>query len=112
MLDPFSGSGTTAAAAYQLGRDYTCVEISSRYVAKAKRRLEELKKRRSVTSSLSAIELTELRRLLQDIQKTPKEIVCDKKLFKLFVGQFLVRTNTKRRDSEEQILKALEELVV
>jgi DNA modification methylase len=44
VLDPFSGSGTTVAAAYQLGRKYVGIEISKEYVDNATRRLVELKK--------------------------------------------------------------------
>jgi DNA modification methylase len=46
VLDPFCGSGTTASAAYQLGRRYIGVEISERYVEKTKKRMAELKKPR------------------------------------------------------------------
>jgi DNA modification methylase len=47
VLDPFSGSGTTAAAACQLGRNYFGVEISKQYVENSNERLAELKKERS-----------------------------------------------------------------
>ena len=44
VLDPFSGSGTTAAAAIGLGRNYTGIEISEEYVRNANERLAKLKK--------------------------------------------------------------------
>ena len=47
VLDPFSGSGTTAAAAYQLGRGYVGIEVSGEYVKNANKRLGELKKQQS-----------------------------------------------------------------
>jgi site-specific DNA-methyltransferase (adenine-specific) len=47
VLDPFSGSGTTAAAAYRLGRSYVAIEISEQYVENSNKRLAELKKQRS-----------------------------------------------------------------
>jgi len=47
VLDPFSGSGTTAAAAYQLGRNYVGIEISGQYVENTNKRLAELKKQQS-----------------------------------------------------------------
>ncbi len=40
VLDPFMGSGTTAVAAKQLGRDYVGIEIVPQYVAESQRRLE------------------------------------------------------------------------
>jgi site-specific DNA-methyltransferase (adenine-specific) len=44
VLDPFIGSGTTAAAAIGLGRNYTGIEISEEYVRNANERLAKLKK--------------------------------------------------------------------
>jgi site-specific DNA-methyltransferase (adenine-specific) len=43
VLDPFSGSGTTAAAAYTLKRHYTGIEISQKYVKESRKRLIETK---------------------------------------------------------------------
>jgi len=43
VLDPFSGSGTTAAAACKLGRRYTGIEISQKYVKESQKRLIESK---------------------------------------------------------------------
>lgn len=39
ILDPFSGSGTTALAALQLGRKYIGFEISQKYVDIANKRI-------------------------------------------------------------------------
>jgi len=44
VLDPFCGSGTTAAAAFGLGRNYAGIEISEEYVRNANERLAKLKK--------------------------------------------------------------------
>lgn len=41
ILDPFLGSGTTAASAQELGRNWTGIEVSSKYVKISKLRLEE-----------------------------------------------------------------------
>jgi site-specific DNA-methyltransferase (adenine-specific) len=41
VLDPFSGSGTTAVAARKLNRKYTGIEISARYVKESKIRIEK-----------------------------------------------------------------------
>ncbi len=43
VLDSFSGSGTTAAAAYKLGRHYTGIEISEKYVKESQKRVGDLK---------------------------------------------------------------------
>lgn len=42
VLDPFSGSGTTALAAKQLGRHYLGVELSPDYAEKSRQRLAEI----------------------------------------------------------------------
>jgi site-specific DNA-methyltransferase (adenine-specific) len=42
VLDPFSGSGTTALAAKSLGRNYLGVELSPDYAAKTKARLAQV----------------------------------------------------------------------
>ncbi len=41
ILDPFSGSGTTAVAAYKLGLNFICIEKDPEYWAKSCQRLEE-----------------------------------------------------------------------
>jgi len=110
VLDPFSGSGTTAAAAYQLGRSYVGVEISEKYVENSNERLAQLKKRDSSNLFLSATELNELRRLSADIKIPLREITADKKLLKQFTNQFAVRMNNQKRYGTEQIMTALEDL--
>jgi site-specific DNA-methyltransferase (adenine-specific) len=42
VLDPFLGSGTTAAAAHQLGRPWTGIESNPAYLAMATQRLQDL----------------------------------------------------------------------
>jgi site-specific DNA-methyltransferase (adenine-specific) len=41
VLDPFSGSGTTAKMAKELGRDYVGIDISQEYVELARKRIGE-----------------------------------------------------------------------
>jgi site-specific DNA-methyltransferase (adenine-specific) len=110
VLDPFSGSGTTAAVAYQLGRNYVGVEISPEYVKNTNDRLAKLKQHRDGNLLLNTIELTELKRLLSDIRKPPKEIAADRKLLRLFANQFKVRMNNQKEYSTEQVLTVLEDL--
>ena len=96
VLDPFSGSGTTAAVAYQLDRTYVGIEISEKYVEKANERLTELKKQQTENLFLNTVELTELKQLLSDIGKPLKEITSDRKLLRLFANQFKVRMNNHK----------------
>ena len=110
VLDPFSGSGTTAAAACMLGRNYVGIEISRQYVEKASRRLTELKKKRGGNLFFKADELEEVQRLSRDIGRTPAEIVADKTLLKYFANQFAVRTDNRKRYSVKEMTTALEGL--
>lgn len=43
VLDPFAGTGTTAAAAIPLGRRVICVDQNARYVARMRRNLRHLR---------------------------------------------------------------------
>ena len=44
IVDPFSGSGTTAVAAHKLGRRFICIEKDPDYWAASIKRLEEARK--------------------------------------------------------------------
>jgi len=110
VLDPFSGSGTTAVAAYQLGRNYVGVEISKSYVEKAQKRLADLKNRHQGNSFLNAVETSELKQLLSDMGKPAGEIAADENLLELFTNQFAVRLNGQKRYSTEEIVMALEDI--
>ena len=110
VLDPFCGSGTTAAAAYQLGRHYAGIEISEQYVKNAKQRLRELKKPHSGNLFLDAMELNKLKQLSVDMGKPLKEIAEDKNLLKLFTNQFSVRMNGRKKYSSHEIAAAVKDL--
>jgi len=110
VLDPFSGSGTTAAAACQLGRGYVGVEISEQYVENSNKRLAQLKKQRSNDFLFNVTELDEIKRLSIDIRRTPKEIIADKDLLKLFTNQLKVRMNNHKQYSTKVVATALEGL--
>jgi DNA modification methylase len=108
VLDPFSGSGTTAAAACQLSRNYVALDISEKYVKNAQERLTELKKQHPANLFLNTTELNELKRLISDIGKPAKEIAVDKNLLGLIANQFALRMNNHKRYRTEEIAMALE----
>jgi DNA modification methylase len=110
VLDPFSGSGTTAATAAQLGRNYVGVEISKSYVEKAKKRLADLKDQKPGNLLLKPTELSELKQLLSDMESPAEKIAEDKKLLKIFTNQFSVRMNNQKRYRTEDIVTALKDL--
>ena len=99
VLDPFSGSGTTTAAAYRLGRNFVGIEISKKYVKQSEKRLESLKKRKSRNLFLNINEINEVKRLLIDMNIPAKKIAEDKTLLDLFIKQLCVRLNSNRIDT-------------
>jgi len=116
VLDPFSGSGTTLAAAKQLGRNYAGVEISSKYVENAKKRLAQLEKqhdapspscRKTGAGDLKSLETAELKRLVNETAIPIREIADDKNLLVLFTNQFSARMNNGRRYKTEEIATVL-----
>ena len=110
VLDPFSGSGTTATTAHQLGRHYAGLEISEKYVENINKRLAQLKKPRGGNLFLDAIELNELKQLSADMGKPLKEIAEDKNLLEIFTNQFSVRMNGRKKYSSQQIATAVKDL--
>jgi len=103
VLDPFVGSGTTAAAARKLQRNYVGIEISKDYAEKAKQRLAQLKKNK-------VDELNEMKRLIPDTGFSAKQIIADKKLLEVFASQFTIRMNNQKRYNAMEIATALKGL--
>ncbi len=99
VLDPFIGSGTTAAAAMQLGRDYCGFDISENYVENSKKRLVELKSQPSNNPSLTGQEYLELKRLFAEIGLSAVEIIENEKLLNIFTQQYQFRMNYKTYDA-------------
>ncbi len=110
VLDPFSGSGTTAIAAYQLGRSYVGIETSQKYVENTRKRLAELKEKRCDNSSFSPAELGELSRLVSEVEIPIRKIADDKNLLELFTKQFSLRMNNRKQYGTEKIAVALGDL--
>ncbi len=105
VLDPFNGSGTTAAAAIQLGRNYIGIDISKQYVENTRKRLEKLKK--LTASQKRNIIITQL---LTDMKLPPSEILSSKKLLTLFANQLKIRTDNDQPYDITMIEKSLKDL--
>jgi len=119
VLDPFVGSGTTAAVAYQLGREYVGIEISKNYAENARKRLEQIKKQIRIPSNLvlESAELAELKRLCADIDIPIQDIISPDrknrgKLLGILANQFSVRMNNGKKYQPEQIAAAFRDLAV
>ena len=109
VLDPFIGSGTTAVAAAQLGRDYMGIDISEEYVANTKARLKELKQKRD-NLFLSPQEFDEVRRLMLDMALPARKILADKDLVDIFTQQLNVRVSDSNELNRDKVAAALEVL--
>ena len=112
VLDPFSGSGTTAAAAWRLGRNYIGIEISKKYVKQSQKRLLTLKKQKTTNLFLDIKELNELKRLFIDMNIPAQKIAGDKILLNLFVSQLSVRLNRQRKFDTQTIVPVLMDLKI
>ncbi len=86
ILDPFMGSGTTAAAARELGRNFIGMEREESYVAAARERVE-----RVVPIDLSDIEVAAPKR--EEIRVAFSELID---AGALYVGQTLVSPRGER----------------
>ena len=111
VLDPFSGSGTTAAVAARYGRNYTGIDISENYVENTEKRLAELKKELGVGGNLffNAAEIHELKRLFIDIGISAEKMVGNNKLLTIFADQFAVRMNNGRKYAPEKIAAVIKD---
>ncbi|MCK4886148.1 MAG: site-specific DNA-methyltransferase [Planctomycetes bacterium] len=105
VLDPFNGSGTTAAAAIQLSRNYIGIDMSKQYVENTRKRLEKLKK--LTAGQKRDIMLTQL---LIDMKLSPSEILSSKKLLTLFANQLKIRTDNDQPYDITMIEKSLKDL--
>ncbi|HPB92714.1 MAG TPA: site-specific DNA-methyltransferase, partial [Anaerohalosphaeraceae bacterium] len=110
VLDPFIGSGTTAAAALQMGRNYCGIDISEQYVENTRKRLDELKKQPKTPQGLSMHELLELKRLLFEISRPLEDYKTCEKLAEILCRQFAIRMNSDKPYDRETILPLLQDL--
>jgi len=112
VLDPFSGSGTTAAAALQLGRNYCGFDISEDYVINSRKRLADLKTqiKANSTAPLNQFESFELKRLFVEMGIHAQTILDTPLFLEAFIKQFHIRMNNGKTYDRSAIQKALKEL--
>ncbi len=109
VLDPFNGSGTTAAVAKKLGRNYCGIDISEDYVKNSKERLEGIKSRHGILG-MNEREINELARLCGETGIPIQEIQSKPKLGSIMAAQLGSRMNNGKRYDAALISAALEEL--
>jgi len=114
VLDPFNGSGTTAAAAMQLGREYCGIDISENYVENTKTRLKELKgqHRQTLFGNLDAREYLELKRLFVEMGLDAKNIINSDKLLTIFTHQLEVRMGSDKTYNTELVQEVLKDFLL
>jgi site-specific DNA-methyltransferase (adenine-specific) len=114
VLDPFSGSGTTAAVACQLERTYAGIDISENYVTNAAARIRDLEEsaggQAALFGQMTPHESLEFKRLFVDVGIPAKEILQSPKLLRIFTEQLAVRMNNNKRYPQEIIAVALTDL--
>jgi site-specific DNA-methyltransferase (adenine-specific) len=114
VLDPFNGSGTTAAAALQLGRDYCGFDISEEYVKNTRLRLEEIAASRheyALFGILTMTEYFELKRLFVEMAISAETLLKDKKVFDFFLRHYHLRMNGGKTYEPTLIQEALKEFL-
>ena len=114
ILDPFSGSGTTAVVAHKLNRNYTGIEISGEYVKESIARIQqseglpvEGEGKRQWNEHLDA----ELKWLYHENKIPSDRLIGDPYLLSLFTDKFNKRIGDKRNPFQPpDVLKHLVQL--
>jgi len=95
VLDPFSGSGTTAAAASRLKRLYTGIEISSDYVKQSRQRLCHTKRKAVRKSNSNEHVDDEIKWLHQENKVSYEQLINDRNLLDIFTEKLNARSADK-----------------
>jgi site-specific DNA-methyltransferase (adenine-specific) len=95
VLDPFNGSGTTAAAAIRFCRSYSGIEISEAYVTKSQERLQELtyESKTKCPEGFNWLERNELERLFWESPAPIADVLADDRATEIYARQFAQRMN-------------------
>ena len=104
VLDPFSGSGTTAVVAAKYGRIYCGIDISKTYAENAAKRIKNVNVRtETLYNVFTAMELDEIKRLFVEIAIPKQKILENNKLQNIFARQLTVRMNNGKKYDSGQI---------
>ncbi|MBW8001175.1 MAG: site-specific DNA-methyltransferase [Planctomycetes bacterium] len=111
ILDPFSGSGTTAIVAAKLNRSYTGIELSSEYTKQSRQRIVKFRdsavegeERKPWTEQMDK----ELKWLYHENKTPTDQLDEDDYLLTLFTEKFNLRMgNNGNKVSQKQLMKRL-----
>jgi hypothetical protein len=114
VLDPFNGSGTTAAAAMQLKRNYCGIDISENYVENAIKRLDELTGYRKSTlfGDFDSEEYLEIKRLFAEMDIPAMRLLEDQRLLGIFIRQYEMRMDNGRQYLKPLICDVLQDFLL
>jgi site-specific DNA-methyltransferase (adenine-specific) len=114
VLDPFSGSGTTAVVAAKLGRHYTGIEISPKYAEESRERIKEFGNSSiegEGTPPWTEQMDKELKWLYHENKVTSEQLDKDDYLLTLFTKKFNRRIGSKSVPiNQEEVIKRLIQL--
>ncbi len=110
VVDPFMGSGTTAAAALKLGRKYFGTDISENYIENMKIRLDKIARQVAAPTGcdLSYTNLFELKRFCIELKCAPAQILETPNILNHVTEMFTARVNSPTPFTLRQISGALE----
>jgi site-specific DNA-methyltransferase (adenine-specific) len=110
VLDPFCGSGTTAAVAHKLGRAYTTIDLSEQYVEAAKERIAEAEglpvEGEGMPDWPEHADL-ELRWLYSENKIPIRQLSADRKLLSLFTKKLNHRLQKREHYTPDEVWERL-----
>ncbi|UCG59863.1 MAG: site-specific DNA-methyltransferase [Phycisphaerales bacterium] len=113
VLDPFSGSGTTAVVAHKLNRTYTGIEISEKYVEESGRRIrqsEGLPVEGEGLPKWPEHADRELKWLYHENKVADGQLRTNKMLLSLFTTKLNDRLNKTQQYTPDEVTDRLEQL--
>jgi DNA modification methylase len=95
VLDPFNGSGTTAAAAFRFCRNYAGIDISEDYVKNTRARLKQLEResKRKGGEGFGWLERNELERLFTESPVPIADVLKNEHALEIYTSLFAQRMN-------------------
>jgi DNA modification methylase len=110
VLDPFCGSGTTAAVAHKLGRTFTTIDLSEEYVLAARKRLDKDTVGTAHPTDWPEQADAELRWLYSENKLPVRQLRANRPLLSLFTNKLNARLDGARHYTTEEVGERLDQL--